>query len=285
MRAAFTDLLSDANAGSPRRAGRAATKANSAVPPSSERVLGWFTLYARWYVARHFHAVRLHGGPPALPPAGTPLVVYLNHAAWWDPLLCLLLRAQFFAGRRSHAPMDEAMLRRYRFFARLGFFGVEQNTARGAARFLRTAEAILAAPASVLWLTPQGRFCDVRERPARFKPGLGHLAARLDHAVFLPLALEITHWEERTPEALARFGEPIVASPGNRLAPETWSARLEAALEAAQDRLAAGACRRDPAEFQTLLRGAAGVGGVYDLWRGALARLRGRAFNPEHGRR
>lgn len=248
-------------------------------------MLSWFTLYARWYVARHFHAVRLHGEAPALPPAGTPLVIYLNHAAWWDPLLCLLLRAQFFAGRCSHAPMDAAMLQRYRFFARLGFFGVEQNTARGAARFLRTAQAILATPGSALWLTPQGRFCDVRERPARFKPGLGHLAARLAHAVFLPLALEITYWEERTPEALARFGAPIVASATERLAPAAWTARLESALEATQERLAAGACRRDPAEFHTLLRGRAGVGGIYDLWRGALARLRGQAFNPEHGRR
>lgn len=285
MRAAFTHPLPTAHAGSRQRAGRAATKGTSSVPPQSERVLGWFTLYARWYVARHFHAVRLHGEPPVMPPAGTPLVIYLNHAAWWDPLLCLLLRARFFAARRSYAPMDEAMLRRYRFFARLGFFGVEQNTPRGAVRFLRTAETILAAPARALWLTPQGRFCDVRERPVRFKPGLGHLAARLEQALFLPLALEITHWEERTPEALARFGEPLAASAADRLTPAAWTARLEAALEVAQDRLAAGACRRDPAGFRTLLRGAAGVGGVYDLWRGALARLRGHDFHPEHGRR
>lgn len=285
MRAAFTNPLPAAHVGSRPRAGHPAPKANSVVPPQSERLLSWFTVYARWYVARHFHAVRLHGDPPVVPPTGMPLVVYLNHASWWDPLLCLLLCARYFAGRRSYAPMDEAMLQRYRFFVRLGFFGVEQNTARGAVRFLRTVEAILETPASALWLTPQGRFCDVRERPARFKPGLGHLAARLEHGVFLPLALEITYWEERTPEALVRFGEPVTGSPGERLTPEIWTVRLESALEAAQDRLAAGARLRDPAGFQTLLSGAAGVGGVYDLWRGALARLRGRAFHPEHGRR
>lgn len=267
----------------PNRPAAGATTAD--LPRQSEWLLRWFTAYARGYVARHFHAVRLLGAAPAAPPPGMPLVIYLNHPSWWDPLLCLLARAAFFAERRSFTPIEAAMLARYRFFGRLGFFGIEPNSVRGAAQFLRVAATILRAPKAALWLTPQGRFCDARQRPAGFKPGLGHLAARLERAVFLPLALEITYWEERTPEALLHFGRPIEALRQTPCPPAAWTARLEAALEQAQEALAAAAMRRDPAEFRVLLRGAAGVGGGYDLWRRLRAAWRGETFTPEHGRK
>jgi hypothetical protein len=41
--------------------------------------------------------------------------------------------------------------------------------------------------------------------------------------------------------------------------------------------------RRDPAAFQTLLSGSAGQGGIYDWWRALKAKVRGEAFNREHG--
>jgi 1-acyl-sn-glycerol-3-phosphate acyltransferase len=269
-----------------REPNRAAVRPKTSdLPRPSERWLRWFTAYTRWYVARHFHAVRLLGVAPAPPPPEIPLVVYLNHPSWWDPLLCLLARAAFFAERRSFAPIEAAMLARYRFFARLGFFGIEPDSARGAARFLRVAGTILRTPNAALWLTPQGRFCDARQRPAGFKPGLGHLAARLERAVFLPLALEITYWEERTPEALLHFGRPVEVSRQTPRLPAAWTACLEAALVQAQEALASAALRRDPAEFQVLLRGAAGVGGGYDLWRRLRAAWRGETFTPEHGRK
>lgn len=247
--------------------------------PGLVRAFAW---YNRRYLARHFHAVRLLGTRPVNPPPEIPLVVFLNHPSWWDPLLGLLAHHLFFGDRRGFAPIEAAMLERYRFFARLGFFGVEAGTTRGAVQFLRAALQRLETPGAALWVTPQGRFADVRERPVRFKPGLGHLAARLGRAVWLPLAIEITPWQERTPEALLHFGAPI-ESGGGHPSPAAWTARLEAALEAAQDTLAAAACRRAPGDFQILLRGTAGVGGWYDRWRRVRARWRGEDFNPEHG--
>lgn len=254
------------------------------MPTPSPWLLRWFTRYCRWYLRRHFHAVRLAGDPPAAVPAETPLVVYVNHPSWWDPLLCLLVRDRFFAGRLSFAPIEAAMLERYRFFAKLGFFGVETHRSRGAARFLRTTQAMLGQPNTALWLTPEGCFRDARVRPIRFKPGLGHLATRVPQAVFLPLALELVFWEERTPEALLRFGEPVTAPPGPALTADAWTARLEAQLEGTLDQLAGAVQRRDPTAFRPLLRGGAGVGGSYDLWRRARSWLRREPFHPEHGR-
>jgi 1-acyl-sn-glycerol-3-phosphate acyltransferase len=255
------------------------------LPTRSPRLIAWFTRYSRWYVGRHFHSVRLAGAePPPLDPA-QPLVVCVNHASWWDPLLCLLASDCCFPGRAGFAPIDAVMLQRYRFFARLGFFGVEQQSTRGAARFLRTAEAILRQPNTALWLTPEGRFTDPRQRPVSFKPGLGHLAARLTRATLVPLAVELTFWEERTPEALLLFGQPVEVVPGEVRTADEWTTLLERRLEAALDSLARLAQQREPAAFTTLLRGGAGVGGVYDLWRRGRAWLRGESFNPSHGDR
>lgn len=255
-------------------------------PETSPALLGWFRRYAERYLARHFHAIRLarSGFDPAELPLHRPLVVYLNHPAWWDPLLGLALAFERFGGRRHYAPIDATALARYRLLGRLGFFPVELGTRRGAAGFLATSRAILEDPDAAIWMTPGGRFADPRERPVQLQSGLGHLAAKVPAAIFLPLAVEYPFWEERTPEALARFGKPLDASEA-RLGPGDWTVLLAERLEATQDDLAADAIARDPARFEIVARGKAGVGGAYDAWRRLTARLRGEKFDPRHGRK
>ncbi len=232
------------------------------LPRISRPLWHFFGRYSARYLARHFHSVRMLQSASPPNELGRPLVVYLNHAAWWDPLVCLLLARTFFAGRPAYAPMAAAALARYGFFKRLGFFPVE-----GAANFLRTSRAILAQEESVLFLTPQGKFVDPR-RPAVFAPGLDHLVAHAPHARFLPLALEYPFWEERKPEVLLAFGQP--------------REDLAGALNATARTLAAAAQRRQPNEWQILLRSKSGVSWPYDFWRWGRARLRGEAFQRDH---
>ena len=255
------------------------------VPTVSRPLLRWFAWYARRYVQRHFHSLRVsYSGLP--PVSKLPLVIYSNHASWWDPLVGLVLKSEFFADRTLFAPIDAAMLERYQMFAKLGFFGVEQRSRRGAVQFLRTAEAILKSPQPLLAVTPQSRFADVRERPVRFEAGLGHLAARTQQALFVPFVAEYVFWEERLPEILARFGEPVEVSCDHRaFTHHYWTRLFEQKLETAQDILSLESQRRDPADFQRVLRGGAGQGGFYDWWRGLRAKLRGEPFNREHGAR
>ena len=253
------------------------------MPPTiSPLLFNAFGRYAAWYVPRHFHAVRLLGTeqPPA---AVGPVIVYLNHPSWWDPMICLLLARRFWPDRKHYAPIDAAALRRYRFFQHLGFFGVEQDSAAGSLSFLRTARAILEQPDAMLWITAQGQFTDARHRPITLRPGLGHLLRHVGHAMVVPLAVEYCFWDERHPEALASFGEPIeVSSPRDRRTAE-WTALLERHLDGAADRLAAAAMSRDPSRFVTLHSGSAGVSFVYDLWLRAKALARGRRYHGEHG--
>lgn len=258
--------------------------ASARIPVISPILLRWFSSYARRYVARHFHSLRLLQHPNVGAFNGRPLVVFLNHASWWDPLICLLLAERCYPGRPVYAPIDSAQLERYRFFRKLGFFGVEPDTRRGAATFLRMGEQILSNDQAMLWVTPQGRFADPRERPLAFRSGLGHLAPRVPGTLFVPLALEYAYWHERTPEALACFGDPIRVDMENlHWSAETWTRTLESHLAAAQDRLAAASTVRASNDFKVLQGGAAGVGGIYDRWRQWRARWRGEAFQQKHG--
>jgi 1-acyl-sn-glycerol-3-phosphate acyltransferase len=256
-------------------------EAAGVVPSISPLWLGLFSWYARRFVARHFHAVRL-AGTAALPEAA-PVVVYSNHASWWDPMLLMLLAAPVTPGRAAYAPVDAQAIERYSMFKRMGFFGVEQNSSRGAVAFLRTSEAVLSLPHTALWLTPQGRFADVRERPLRFQRGLGLLARRLKGAWFVPVGIEYSFWEERLPEVLVRVGDPIHATAGQLRTSEEWVALFEDRLTQVQDQLARDAIQRSTESFSILLRGRSGVNPVYDAWRRLKARLQGKTFRPDHG--
>jgi 1-acyl-sn-glycerol-3-phosphate acyltransferase len=261
-------------------------------------MLSLFTRYSRGYLRRHFHSLRLDttGWIPD-PLDDSPKVVYLNHASWWDPLVCLQARHRFFPDHTAYAPIEDAAVARYAFFRRLGFFGVKPDSRSGAARFLRIAESITRRPRAMLWITPQGRFADVRDRPIELKPGLAHLAARLARedrsrppgsrtVRFIPLAIEYTFWEERLPEILLRFGEPVAIPTTSGAAmesPGAWANELSTRLESTLDLLAAGSRHRDVHRFTPLLEGRQGVGMAYDLWRRTKALLQGRTFQPRHG--
>ena len=139
-------------------------------------MLRWFMAYSRRYVRRHFHALRL--GREMLPTdisPDEPLIVFMNHPSWWDPLVALILFEKLLPKRTFYGPIDGRALQRYGILRRLGFFGVELGTALGARQFLRGSAAALAQPGGALCITAQGHFTDVRQRPARFEAGLGAL--------------------------------------------------------------------------------------------------------------
>jgi 1-acyl-sn-glycerol-3-phosphate acyltransferase len=179
--------------------------------------------------------------------------------------------------------MDAAALQHYSMFRNLGLFPVESGTPRGTAQFLHAAREILSTPNSVLWLTPEGRFTDVRTRPTVFRRGLAALVARMGHCTLVPLAIEYTFWDERLPEILISCGEAIKIPEGHLHTAQEWSGQLAAALATTQDELAALSKLRDPALFTTILSGRVGIGTVYDVWKKLLALLSGRVYQGSHG--
>jgi hypothetical protein len=214
----------------------------------------------------HFHCMRLlrEPRPGQGGVAQRPLVVYLNRASSWDPLVCLQLAAQLMPQRRHFAPIESEEMRRFPLFGRLGFHPVDTRNAWGVRRLLAMAAAAFRHPDAVLWVAPP-RAADPRQRPPRLAAGLGHLANRLQHGVLVPLAIEYPFWDDRRPEALLRFGEELAVEDAGMPARD-WNEVLSAHLEEAQDALAAAAVERDPTRFEPL-GGASGAGRVQEAWR------------------
>jgi len=148
-------------------------------------LFGW---YLRWYFRRHFRAVRIsRSGLPLVPP-GRPLIIYSNHPSWWDPALFILVGVKLLPERVGYGPMDASELRRYGLLRRMGVFGIDPHSPRGAAAFLSVGRRVLADPRRTLWVTAEGHFTDPRQRPVTLRPGIAHLARHVPGVVFLPLA-------------------------------------------------------------------------------------------------
>jgi 1-acyl-sn-glycerol-3-phosphate acyltransferase len=264
-------------------AAAAQARARAALAARSDLAFAFFGRVFERTLARGFHAVRIARAGPSPDPATPGLVIYSNHPSWWDGVVFVVLGRLLFPGRKVFAPIDAAMLQHYALLGRIGAFGVDQASRAGAADFLAASKLVLADPAGLLMITAQGRFADIRERPLRLAPGVAHLASLGEGATFVPLALEYTHWLEKQPEMLLRFGAPLSGATLATLPAAERRARLEGALEATMDALARDSIARDASAFDLLLEGARGVNPLYDAGRRLKAWFGGRAFNPEHG--
>lgn len=247
----------------------------------------FFRAYFARFFRKHMNALRLADPERArrLAEVDGPIVVYTNHPGWWDGALYVLLPKLCFPTRRAYAPVEAGMMTKYGFFERIGGFGVDLGTARGAAAFLRQSDRILARSDSLLWISVQGQFADVRQRPLGIKAGIAHVCERAPRATVIPAAFDYVFWTERGSEALVRFGEPMRAGELLAMEREERLAHLEDRLTDTMDRLAADAMSRDPTRFETLLSGEVGVGGIYAVWRRLAARLRGERWDPGHASR
>ncbi len=263
----------------PEAAIHTAMPSAATIPTISSAVLGFFRSVVRRYFRREFHAVRINGADRVRHLTG-PVIVYANHSSWWDPMICFLLGAELMPERRHFAPMDAAALDRYRILKRIGVFPVDLASPRGAVQFLRTGEAALRSPGGTVWITPQGRFADARERPLVFKPGLAALAGRLEECAVVPLAIEYTFWNERKPEVLMQIGEPEIVHHGET---EDLESRLQRALESAMEQLRTSALQRDPVAFdRVLVHGSAGTGGFYAFGQRVRALMTRQRYQAEH---
>jgi 1-acyl-sn-glycerol-3-phosphate acyltransferase len=215
-------------------------------------------------------------------PDNEAVICFANHPAWWDPLVALLLHRLYLTGRTAYAPIDQTSLDQYPIFRKLGFYGIDLDSLEGAKRFLSVTRALLRRPTTAIWMTPGGKFADARDKTT-FQPGLGHLAATTPGFTLVPLVLEYTFWEERTPEALIEFGQPI-GTGARRGSKDGWQRELEDRLASAQASLAAKVISREPTAFDVVLDGSAGVGGWYDLGRRAKSLLMRTNFDPRHSR-
>lgn len=260
------------------------------LPERTEWLIQGFGLVVNRLIRTHFSAVWMSGEFASGATSDRPVVVYMNHPSWWDPMIAWVVHEKLFGKRPGFAPIDARALEHYRFFARLGFFGVQRESQLGARQFLRTGGAILSDPKSVLWITPEGRFTDVRKRPVTLEPGLAHLLSKNPDTLAVPLAVEYVLGQEKLPEAFIRIGPAVQpalcshageqGSAGSTI--EAWNRALELGLESTQDQLAMAVMEGSRTEFHQLRGGKLGIAPGFDLWKRITSRLQGKAYKPGH---
>ena len=219
-------------------------------PKISPFVLWFFRLIVRVWFQFHFASVlTLNTEPFTHAAETTPLIIYGNHSSWWDPMIAVLLAAKLMPQRSHYAPIDETSLAEHGILGKIGIFPVDIHSPRGARQFFLASLTIL-QQRGVLWITPQGRFADTRETDLAFKPGLASVASRFGRCTLIPLATEYTFWNERRPQALVHFGEPIHVPEGaSKL---ELNKELEQALERTMNELKTQCLTRNFANFKRL---------------------------------
>lgn len=243
--------------------------------PGFKRVFMWYTrrLLRKRFQAVHLTPCSLEVGA-ALNADARPLVLVLNHSSWWDPLITLAMGQVLIPDRSGIAPMDRTQLERFRFFRKLGLFGIHPDDPASLKAMLEYVQAWAASTSRpTLALTPQGRFTDIRE-PIRLRPGAAATCAAFASASgcqAASLSIEYGFWQSQRPEVflhLAPIAPPAVSST------TAWQRQIESAMQQGACHLAPLVIARDPAAFVPLVAtGGASINPAYDLW----LRLRGRS--------
>ena len=206
----------------------------------------------------------------SLASARTPAIALFTHASWWDPLAGLMLWKRFLPARDVFLPMERDQLQRFKFFRRLGTFGIDPDdpVSLGLMRDY-VLDRFAERPASLLGLTPQGRFTDPRT-PIRLRPGAAAIAATVPGTpTVVTVAIEYVFWQDARPEMLVAVE---ACEPPTVDTTAGWHRRMSEAFAATTERLSAAAIARDPDVFELVAGGAARINPVMDLW----LRLRGK---------
>jgi hypothetical protein len=106
------------------------------------------------------------------------------------------------------------------------------------------------------------------------------VATSFGECTLLPLAIEYPFWDERLPETLLGFAEPVRVMAGEMA--ETVQQRAVDALQGALSEMQAKAIARSPAGFQLLASGSLGAGGFYALGQRIKALVTRRPYIAEH---
>ena len=252
-------------------------------PDRSPLMETWFMRYIKWDMSHTFHHVYTFGEIGKIETDGrTPLIVCLNHSSWWDAMLAILVESEFFGWER-YAVMEEAQLRRYRFFTKLGILGVDRTSLKGAKEFVDFSQTLLRGAKRSLWLTPQGAFRSNHSRPIKFQSGVSHVVASLEKFHFTTVALHYEFGAERKPDAFVSFSPVELVTVTSDFNRKEWLQAQERRMEVQLDALLVAVEARDPTLFKVYLRGKTGTNPIYDATRSLTARLKGEKFTSEHG--
>jgi chlorobactene lauroyltransferase len=218
-----------------------------------------YLAYGRRLMRRAF--ARVWVGGAEWPVGDGPMLAYLNHPAWWDPILAVFL-SRYVARFDGYGPMDRAQLQRFPFFRRVGCFGTTTDGVDDTRALATYAARLLhAGPRRALWLFAQGGLQPARA-PLVFRSGVARLSRAVPDAPLVPVALRYELRDQQRPEIFVRVGEPSHAAPQGESA-ATHTRRLERRLAEVLARLDADLSANDLRDYRVVLRGRRSVSERY----------------------
>jgi 1-acyl-sn-glycerol-3-phosphate acyltransferase len=165
--------------------------------------LSWaWSRYVDWRLARDFHAVWLSG---EWPEGDQPLLLYANHASWWDGFAAWRLTTAH--GFDGYCVMEEHNLRRWPFLRRLGAFSIRRGDPRSTMETLRYAAKLLRRPRTAVLVFPQGVLDANAAPPFTLERGV-EVLARMSNARCQALAIRPAFLGDEKPELFLELGEP-----------------------------------------------------------------------------
>lgn len=244
-----------------------------------------FKAYTKRYLGKHFFRFHFANKNKQfdLEPS-VPIIGIMNHSSWWDVLTSFYI-TNFHLPFDAYGVIDEAQLKRYRFFTKVGLYSVDRESGlKGVKEFLAYSKKLLTAePNRIAWICPQGDLISNDQRPVRFFPGVAHLVKHLKRCYVLPLALDYEFCFEPQAEAFALLGKPILFESDAKTDADQINADLEKELTHLMDQLKKMTQTRDFTQFETMISGKQGIHKVYDLFTKLKFVLKGKKFHKTHG--
>lgn len=135
----------------------------------------FFQWYTRTLLNRKFHAVHINAD---FVDRDRAVLLIANHVGWWDGFWMLYLN-QKITKRKFYFMMQEAQLRKHRYFRHTGGFSVRPGSA-GVRETLNYALTLLKEPRNLVLLFPQGKIHSTYQREIEFERGAQFLTDRID---------------------------------------------------------------------------------------------------------
>jgi 1-acyl-sn-glycerol-3-phosphate acyltransferase len=168
-----------------------------------------FHIYVMRLMKRHFHAFHLFGDLPQ-PDPNLPLLLVPNHSNWWDGFFVYLLNDQILK-RNLYLMMLDRQLAKYKFFARIGAFGITPGDKENVQESLNYSFELLQLKNVMITMFPQGVLLPWGKRPLNFKKGIESIIQLYKKPInILPLAIRSEYGGEQRANAFFQFGENFV---------------------------------------------------------------------------
>jgi 1-acyl-sn-glycerol-3-phosphate acyltransferase len=173
-----------------------------------------FHIYVMRLMKRHFHAFHLFGDLPQ-PDPELPLLLIPNHSTWWDGFFVYLLNEEILK-RELYLMMLDRQLAKYKFFSRIGAFGITPGDKENVKESLNYTVELLQKKNVMITMFPQGVLLPWGKRPLNFKKGIKSIIKRYGEPVnILPLAMRAEYGGEQRAEVFFQFGENFIVDDHN----------------------------------------------------------------------